>query len=78
MVTFVAKIDERIQSRIRNHVDATAIAAVTTVGTAARDILFAAKTGTAVTAVARFHLDNRFIYKFHWESLPNPQPKTAR
>ena len=33
------------------------------------DIFFSTKTQATITALTRFDLDTRFIYKFHVESL---------
>ena len=61
----VAVIDQRVDVAVGDEQDAAAPAAVTAVGSAARDEFFAAERGRAVAAVAGDDLDARFVDELH-------------
>src|SRR5690606_15367486 len=61
----IAVINQRINIAVGDHVDACAAPAVATIRAAARNILFAAKTGSAIAALAGNDFNDGFVYKFH-------------
>src|SRR5665213_1457964 len=65
----VAVVDQRVDVAVGHREDTAAATAVTTVGAAARHILFAAERDDAVAAVARMHFDDRFVDELHWPSF---------
>ena len=71
----VTVINHRIECIISSKVDATAVAAVSTVGAALGNIFFATKTDTAVAAVTGVHFNACFVYKLH--GLPPYRVSTA-
>jgi len=71
MQPMMPKIDQGIQARVSDQPNAATVAAIATVRAAFGNKFFPAKTRAAVTAVASFSFDERFIDKFHAQSLPN-------
>ncbi|CGV83387.1 Uncharacterised protein [Salmonella enterica subsp. enterica serovar Typhi] len=63
---FKAVIDQRIQVFIGFHPDVAAVAAITAVRAAFRDIFFAAEAHTAITAIACNDQNRCFINKLHF------------
>jgi hypothetical protein len=59
----IPQVNKCRQPRISSQHDAAAIPAITSVGTAFRNILLSAKAHTPVPTSAGFHLDFRFIYE---------------
>ena len=65
-LTCVAIVDQSIQVSVGNGINRAAAAAVSAVGTAFRNKLFASERGNAVSALTRKNFNFRFIYKFHF------------
>ncbi|OPZ01076.1 MAG: hypothetical protein BWZ09_02808 [Alphaproteobacteria bacterium ADurb.BinA305] len=61
----VAVVDHGVQRDVGLEENAAAVTAVAAVGAAEGHVLLAAKAHAAVAALARLHLDGRFVYEFH-------------
>src|SRR3990172_7725806 len=61
----MTEIDQGVQVGVAYQINTAAITAITTVRPAKGDKLLAAKTGTAVTAIAPLHLESHLIDEFH-------------
>ncbi|MNY04840.1 hypothetical protein D3C86_1375400 [compost metagenome] len=64
-----AVVDQRVEVFVRQQIDVAAIAAVTAIRAAVRDILFAAEADATITTVTCNDQNRCFIYKLH---LPSP------
>jgi hypothetical protein len=74
----VPEISQRVKARISLQPDTAAVATIPAIGAATRDIFFAAKAHTAVTAVTGDDLDARFINKFHDRFATIKKPRSRR
>jgi hypothetical protein len=72
-----AVVGEGIQFRIRDQVDAAAVAAVAAVGTAEGNVFLPPETDTTVAAIAGFNPDEDFIDKFHDALTLKPHKRKA-
>ena len=60
-----AVVNQRIQGFISHQVYRAAVAAVATIRPALGNVFLTPETQTAMTALARFHDNGGFVYKFH-------------
>ena len=63
----ITELDEGVETPLGDQIDAAAIAAVSAIGSAPRDVLLTAETQAAMAAGAGLHLDDRAIDEFHGE-----------
>src|SRR5690606_34419759 len=70
VMCFVAKVDERAQTRLHLQDDVAAPAAVAAVGPAHRHVFFPAKTDDAVAAVAGLDVDPRTVARQRSAAAP--------
>ena len=74
VATRVAKVDQRVEVAVGHGIDAAALAAVATIGSAEWTKFFTTKRCNAVATIARNNFDFCFVYKLH--DLP-PKNKKA-
>jgi hypothetical protein len=60
---------------LKDHVPA--FSSITAVRTSPGDKLFSPKTDTAISTIARFHMDSCFIHKFHFLTGQMEDPQTT-
>jgi hypothetical protein len=64
-----SKVDQRIDGRIRDKIDAAAIPPVTTIRPASLDIFFTTETKATMTTVACLNPNCRLVYEFNINSV---------